>query len=142
MSAVLLFRKKEMGKTISSGNGVPDNNLSGINGDKYTDLDTGIEYSYINNKWSEPTGSFSNIQNPIVITYSGNLITKSVEDIGDSLTVEKRYKYYAGGSAQDGSLDVVETKNSKTDQWIRSTYIYTNGKLTSTNNETITSWTI
>lgn len=142
MSAVLLFRKKEMGKTISSGNGVPDNNLSGINGDKYTDLDTGIEYSYINNKWSEPAGSVSSIPNPIVFTYSGNLIIKSIEDLGESLTIEKRYRYYSGGSAQDGSLDIVEIKNSKTNQWIRSTYIYTNGKLTSMSNEIITSWTI
>jgi len=77
------------------------------------------------------------------VTYNGasQVLTK-IEDIGNTYTLEKRFRYYAGGSNQDGSIDIMEVFNSLTLHWIRVTYNYTAGLLTSTTHTTITAWTI
>jgi len=52
----VIFRKHDAGQIISSGNGTPDNNYLGSNGDKYTDESTGVEYLYANSKWNALVG--------------------------------------------------------------------------------------
>lgn len=87
-------------------------------------------------------GSNSGIPNPISYTYAGNVITKTIEDLGSGLTIEKRYRFYSGGTGQDGSIDIMETRNTKANLWVRSTYTYTAGKLSTVANSVITAWTL
>ena len=88
--------------------------------------------------------SSSNIPNPIItIEYNiTNKVTKQIEDLGSGKTLERRYRYYSGGTNQDGSIDIMEVSDTKSNEWKRVTYSYTNGLLTSTSISTIIAWTI
>jgi hypothetical protein len=81
------------------------------------------------------------IPNPVVYSYTGGLLTKEIETIIGG-TIEKRYRYYSGGSAQDGSMDIAEIRNTVTNDFERVTCLYTGGYITSRTLTTITAFTI
>ena len=81
------------------------------------------------------------IPNPVVYSYTGGLLTKEIETIIGG-TIEKRYRYYSGGSAQDGSMDIAEIQNTVTNDFERVTCLYTGGYITSRTLTTITAFTI
>jgi hypothetical protein len=81
------------------------------------------------------------IPNPIVYTYTGGVLIKEIETIIGG-TIEKRYRYYSGGSAQDGSMDIAEIQNTVTGDFKRVTCVYTGGYITSRSLTTITTFSI
>jgi hypothetical protein len=82
------------------------------------------------------------LPNPITYTYTGNLVTKTIETIAGG-TIEKRYSYYSGNpTILDGSPNIMEVKNSAINIWQRVTYTYTGTQLTSQSNTTIIAWSI
>ena len=115
-------------------------NATGFSGNLNSEI---ITVQLLANAVDQLSAGSSGIPNPIVYTRTGNLITKSIEDLGSGLTIEKRYRYYAGTNTPiDGSIDIMETKNSKSNQWVRTTYTYTNNLLSSISNSNINTWTI
>lgn len=115
---------------------VVDSFTGNLQGKNITDAQSAL------NAIDQMSAGSTGIPNPATYTYSGNLVSKAIEDVGGGLTIEKRYRYYAAGSGQDGSLDIMEVKNTKANLWIRTTYVYTAGKCTSISNSLITAWTI
>ena len=81
------------------------------------------------------------IPNPCVYSYTGGIVTKEIETIIGG-TIERRYRYYSGGSAQDGSMDIAEIQNSVTGDFNRVTCVYTGGQITSRTLTTITTFSI
>jgi hypothetical protein len=77
-----------------------------------------------------------------VVYDASNRVTTMIETLSGGNTLERRYRYYAGGSNQDGSIDIMEVHNTLTSIWIRVTYNYTAGLLTSTTHTIISAWTI
>ena len=78
---------------------------------------------------------------PIMLSMTwdvANRVSEIIEDLGSSKTLEKRFRY--NGDTKD--IDIMEIKNTKTNEWVRITYVFTAGLLTSTTHEVITNWTI
>ena len=137
-AAVTNLSGTNTGDQNAAGIPLTDNFVGNLAGKSITDvakLATAVD---------ELTAGSSNIPNPITSTTydASNRVTAQIEDLGSSKTLERRYRYYSGGTNQDGSIDIMEVKDTKANVWKRVTYSYTNGLLTSTSISTIVAWTL
>lgn len=111
----VIYTKKDQGKVITAGTGIPVH--SGVAGDKYTDITSGVLYTYSNGGWKSTTlpSVQSVVSSATVTPTSTDDLLEVISQVG-VLIVNNPTGTYANGQNflirldGDGSAIIFDTK--------------------------------